>query len=67
MSLQNLAVNWVTTGLNGVYLSLELSEGLSAMRIDSMMTNVLTKEVFKDLDTVEMKVKMAGKKAGNPD
>ncbi len=63
--MQNLAVNWVTTGLNGVYLSLELSEGLSAMRIDSMMTNVSTKEVFKDLDTVEMKVKMAGKKAGN--
>tara|TARA_E500000178_G_scaffold355526_1_gene428465 strand:+ start:1175 stop:2572 length:1398 start_codon:yes stop_codon:yes gene_type:complete len=63
--MQNLAVNWVTAGLNGVYLSLELSEGLSAMRIDSMMTNVSTKEVFKDLDTVEMKVKMAGKKAGS--
>jgi len=63
--MQNLAVNWVTTGLNGVYLSLELSEGLSAMRIDSMLTNVSTKEVFSDLDTVEMKVKMVGKKAGN--
>tara|TARA_B100000989_G_scaffold93263_1_gene67608 strand:- start:2311 stop:3708 length:1398 start_codon:yes stop_codon:yes gene_type:complete len=63
--MQNLAVNWVTNGLNGVYLTLELSEGLSAMRIDSMLTNVSTKEVFKDLDTVEMKVKMAGKKAGN--
>ena len=63
--MQNLAVNWSTSGLNGVYLTLELSEGLSAMRIDSMMTNVSTKEVFKDLDTVEMKVKMVGKKAGN--
>ena len=63
--MQNLAVNWVTQGLSGVYLSLELSEGLSAMRIDSMLTNVSTKEVFKDLDTVEMKVKMVGKKAGN--
>ena len=63
--MQNLAVNWVTQGLNGVYLSLELSEGLSAMRIDSMLTNVSTREVFKDLDTVEMKVKMVGKKAGN--
>jgi len=62
--MQNLAVNWVTAGLNGVYLTLELSEGLSAMRIDSMLTNVSTKEVFKDLDTVEMKVKMVGKKAG---
>ena len=65
MFIQNLAVNWITNGLNGVYLTLELSEGLIAMRIDSMLTNVSTKEVFKDLDTVEMKVKMAGKKAGN--
>ena len=35
------------------------------MRIDSMLTNVSTKEIFKDLDTVEMKVRMTGKKAGN--
>ena len=63
--MQNMAVNWITAGLSGVYLTLELSEGLSAMRIDSMLTNVSTKEVFKDLDTVEMKVKMVGKKAGN--
>jgi hypothetical protein len=34
------------------------------MRIDSMVTGVGTKEIFKDLDDVEMKVKMIGKKAG---
>ena len=34
------------------------------MRIDSMVTGVSTKEIFKDLDEVEMKVKMIGKKAG---
>jgi len=62
--MQNLAVNWITQGLSGVYLTLELSEGLSAMRIDSMLTNVSTKEVFKDLDNVEMKVRMTGKKSG---
>jgi archaellum biogenesis ATPase FlaH len=62
--MQNIAINWVTQGLNGVYLSLELSEGLCAMRMDSMVANVSTKEVFKDLDTVEMKVKMVGKKSG---
>jgi archaellum biogenesis ATPase FlaH len=61
---QNIAINWVTQGLNGVYLSLELSEGLCAMRMDSMVANVSTKEVFKDLDTIEMKVKMVGKKSG---
>jgi hypothetical protein len=34
------------------------------MRMDSMVANVSTKEVFKDLDTIEMKVKMVGKKSG---
>jgi replicative DNA helicase len=34
------------------------------MRIDSMMTNTSSKEIFKDIDTVEMKVKMMQKKAG---
>jgi len=62
--MQNLSVNWVQAGLNGVYLSLELSEELCAMRIDSMLTDVGQKEVFKNLDDVEMKVKMTGKKAG---
>ena len=62
--MQNIAINWVTQGLSGVFLTLELSEGLCAMRMDSMVANVSTKEVFKDLDMVEMKVKMTGKKSG---
>ena len=60
--MQNLAVNWVEAGLNGVYLTLELAEGLCCMRIDSMMTNTASKEIFRDIDTVEMKVKMMAKK-----
>jgi len=63
--MQNIAINWVTQGLNGVFLSLELSEELCAMRMDSMVANVSTKEVFRDLDNVELKVKMAGKKSGS--
>ena len=62
--MQNLAVNWVQAGLNGVYITLELSEGLTAMRIDSMLTNTSSRQIFKDIDTVEMKVKMMGKKSG---
>jgi replicative DNA helicase len=62
--MQNLAVNWAQAGLNGCYITLELSEGLCSMRIDSMMTNTSAKEIFKDIDTVEMKVKMMQKKAG---
>jgi replicative DNA helicase len=62
--LANLGVNWALMGLNVVYLTLELSEALVSMRIDSMVTGVGTKEIFKDLDDVEMKVKMIGRKAG---
>jgi len=62
--MQNLAVNWVEAGLSGVYITLELREGLCAMRIDGMLTNTAQKEIFRDLDTVEMKIKMMGKKSG---
>jgi KaiC/GvpD/RAD55 family RecA-like ATPase len=63
--MQNLAVNWVQAGLNGVYITLELSEGLCSMRIDSMMTDTSSREIFKDIDNIEMKVKMLQKKAGH--
>ena len=62
--MQNLAVNWVTRGLNGAYITLELSEGLTAMRIDSMLTDIPSKEIFRDIDNVEMKIKIVGKKSG---
>jgi archaellum biogenesis ATPase FlaH len=62
--MQNLSVNWAQQGLNGVYITLELSEGLCSMRIDSMMTDTSSREIFKEIDNIEMKVKMLSKKAG---
>lgn len=62
--MQNLAVNWTEMGLNGVYITLELSEDLCAMRLDSMMTGISSKAIFKMLDDVELKVKTKAKKAG---
>ena len=62
--LANLGVNWALMGLNVLYLTLELSEELVSMRIDAMLTGIATKEIFKDLDDVEMKVKIIGKKSG---
>ena len=62
--LANLGVNWALQGLNVVYLTLELSEALVSMRIDAMLTGIATKDIFKDLDDVEMKVKIIGKKSG---
>jgi len=63
--LQNLAVNWSLAGLNVCYISFELSEALTAMRLDAMMTNIPTRKVFPEIDNVEMKVKMLKKKSGN--
>jgi replicative DNA helicase len=63
--LANLGVNWAMLGLNVVYLTFELSENLVAMRLDSMMTGISTREIFKSIDDVELKVKMAEKRAGS--
>jgi replicative DNA helicase len=46
------------------YITLELSEKLTAMRIDAMMTETPTREIYKDLDTVDLKVKMKAKTSG---
>jgi len=62
--LANMGVNWVLKGLNVVLITLELSEQLVAMRLDSMLTEVPTREIFKDLDGIEMKVRLVGRKAG---
>jgi archaellum biogenesis ATPase FlaH len=63
--LANLGVNWALAGLNVVYLTLELSEELVSMRIDSMITGISTREVFKNIEDVELKVRMIGKKSGS--
>ena len=63
--LANLGCNWALAGLNVLYLTFELSEALVAMRMDSMLTGVATREVFKNLDDVELKVKMMGKQSGS--
>jgi KaiC/GvpD/RAD55 family RecA-like ATPase len=62
--MQNLAVNWVGAGLNGVFITLELSEGLCSMRIDSMLTSLPSRSIFKNIDDVDLKVRVASKKSG---
>ena len=62
--LQNLALNWVSLGLNVIYFTFELSEELVAMRIDSMATGMSSRSLFKNLEDVELKVKLLSKQAG---
>lgn len=61
--LQNIAINWVLAGLNVVYLSLELSENLCAMRIDAMMTDCSTKDVMRNREDVALKLGTIKKKS----
>ena len=62
--LANIGVNMAEKGLNVIYLTLELAESLVSMRLDSMVTGIPSRDVFKNIDDVEMKVKIIGKKNG---
>jgi KaiC/GvpD/RAD55 family RecA-like ATPase len=62
--MMNIALNWLQMGLSGVYVSLELSEELTSLRTDAMLTSMSTRDIRKDIDSAELKVKMVSKKAG---
>jgi KaiC/GvpD/RAD55 family RecA-like ATPase len=62
--MQNLMVNWVMSNKNCVFITLELSEDLTSMRMDAMMTDTASSRIFKELDSIELKVKMIEKKSG---
>jgi len=62
--LQNLALNWSLMGKNVLYVSLELSEQLSGLRLDGMLTGMNTKAIFNDVDGTALKVGIQGKNAG---
>jgi replicative DNA helicase len=63
--MMNIALNWLTAGLHGVYITLELSEELTGLRSAAMLTNKSTKDIRKDQDNTALMIKLAGKKAGN--
>ena len=62
--MMNIALNWLAQGLSGVYISLELSEELTSLRTDAMLTMMSTRDIRKDIGTTELRVKMAAKKYG---
>ncbi len=62
--LQNLGVNWALAGMNVVYISLELSEQLISMRLDAMVSEHGTKDIMRNIEDVDLKVRMKGKGAG---
>jgi replicative DNA helicase len=62
--MMNIAINWLQAGLSGVYISLELSEGLTSLRTDAMISNMGTKEIRRNIDDAVMKLNVAKKKYG---
>ena len=63
--MMNIALNWLQQGINGVYITLELSEELCGLRTDAMLTNTSTKDIRRDIETTALKIKMVGKKFGS--
>jgi KaiC/GvpD/RAD55 family RecA-like ATPase len=59
--MMNIALNWLQAGMSGVYITLELSEELTSLRTDAMLTMMGTKAIRKDIDTTELRGKKAGK------
>ena len=62
--MMNIALSWLQAGLSGVYISLELSEELCALRTDAMLAGMSTKEIRRDIDQVTLKVKLVSRKTG---
>jgi len=62
--MMNIALNWLQLGLNGVYITLELSEELTGLRTDAMLTNRSTRDIRRDVPGAELLIKMVGKKSG---
>jgi KaiC/GvpD/RAD55 family RecA-like ATPase len=62
--MMNIALNWLSQGLSGVYVTLELSEELTSLRTDAMLTSMSTKDIRKNLEDTALRVKMNGKKMG---
>ena len=62
--MMNIALNWLQMGLNGVYITLELSEELAGLRTAAMLTNMSTRDIRKDKTDAALKVKMVSKRSG---
>ena len=50
--MQNLAVNLLAQGLNGIYITLELSEDVVAKRFDSMITGIAQADITKNISSI---------------
>jgi replicative DNA helicase len=64
MTMLNIAKNLLMQGLNGVYISLEMAEGVVSKRLDSMITHIGQEQLLKELSKVASLIEKASDKMG---
>jgi len=64
ITLANLAFNFLISGMNVLYISLELSEDVIAQRIDTMISGIGRREWKEHTDEISKRVTSISKNAG---
>ncbi len=64
LTMANLAVNLLEQGLNGLYITLELSQDVSAKRFDSMITGIGQLELFMNIHETAAAITAKGQALG---
>jgi KaiC/GvpD/RAD55 family RecA-like ATPase len=62
MNMLNLAHNFLKQGLNGIYITLEMAEGVVTKRLDSMVSAISQADLLKNMHKVAAAVEKAGAK-----
>ena len=65
LTMANLAKNLLSQKLNGIYITLELSEGVVAKRFDSMFSGIKNTELLKNITEASIKIKREESKYGS--
>jgi hypothetical protein len=63
--MQNLALNWVEMGKNILYITLELSQDLTDLRIDHMVSGLSRGQIFADVLQAAAIISAKAKNCGN--
>lgn len=62
MNMLNLAHNLLKQGLNGIYITLEMAEGVVTKRMDSMVSHIGQANLLKEMHKVAAAIEKAGSK-----
>ncbi len=64
LSMTNLSRNLLSQGLNGLYITLELSQDVNAKRMDSIMTGISQIDLLQNVTEAGIKIRKASESFG---